>query len=64
MKARLEFEMPKCCFNCPCCWEGALCCKAVKEDYRKDSLGFKPFEYKFDIWEGKPDWCPLQEVEK
>jgi len=54
--ARLEFEMPSSCEDCPLDyyrdgWEAEICMCYVTRQSTK--------EYNFD----RPDWCPLEEVQ-
>lgn len=48
-----NMEMPKRCFDCPCCWAvGHFECLLAKKDLRK--------EHGINII--RPNWCPLVEI--
>ena len=56
-KVILVMDAPNKCWDCPCYTGYIDCdkCKAVMED-----LTYKKLTYS-NVWEKRPDWCPLKE---
>lgn len=48
-KAILVMDMPTCCSECPCCYVSR--CEVFQKGITRE-----------DIYESKPNWCPLREV--
>lgn len=60
MKVIAEFEMPKCCDECPCFYQT----EGVSHDYCK-LLGYESqVPENFNIWRNRLDNCPLKIKEK
>lgn len=49
-KAVIMFDMPKCCYECPCCY------------YSKDACQVDMHELEEEAGKERPPWCPIWEV--
>lgn len=50
-KAILVMDMPTCCSECPCCYVPR--CEVFQKGITREN-----------IYESKPNWCPLREISK
>lgn len=65
MKAKIVIEMPECCDCCPCIDESQeiyVCSLGLYLETNESISIYEKYAIE-DVFNKKPDWCPLQPVE-
>jgi len=65
MKAKLVFEF-SCCATCLAHrdWGDGPVCLAVKDTNFRGDKRPRAFQYGFDCYRNKPEWCPIEPVQE